>query len=93
VDSCFNIDKFFEQKKEDPDAEKFLIYDEKELGIQSLFVTNDSRKNMFAGTWALMAITRAIDTLYLKLENPNSDFSKLVMEYAKLNPTTVKVFQ
>jgi len=48
---------------------------------------------MFAGTWALMAITRAIDTLYLKLENPNSDFSKLVMEYAKLNPTTVKVFQ
>ena len=91
--ACFNIDKFFEQKREDPDAEKFLINDEKELGIQSLFVTNDSRKDMFAGTWALMAITRAIDTLYLKLDNPNSDFSKLLLEYAKLNPTTTRVFQ
>jgi hypothetical protein len=91
--ACFNIDKFFEQKREDPDAEKFLINDEKELGIQSLFVTNDSRKDMFAGTWALMAITRAIDTLYLKLDNPYSEFSKLLLEYAKLNPTTTKVFQ
>jgi hypothetical protein len=91
--ACFNIDKFFEQKREDPDAEKFLMNDEKELGIQSLFVSNDSRKDMFAGTWALMAITRAIDTLYLKLDNPYSEFSKLLLEYAKLNPTTTKVFQ
>jgi len=91
--ACFNIDKFFDQKREDPDAEKFLINDEKELGMQSLFVTNDSRKNMFAGTWALMAITRAIDTLYLKFDDPNSDFSQLVREYAKLNLTTVKLYQ
>lgn len=91
--ACFSIDKFFDQKREDPDAEKFLINDEKELGIQSLFVTNDSRKNMFAGTWALMAITRAIDTLYLKFDNPNSEFSKIVLEYAKTNPKNLKLLQ
>lgn len=91
--ACFNIDKFFNQKREDPDAEKFLINDEKELGMQSLFVSNDSRKDMFAGTWALMAITRAIDTLYLKFDNPNSEFSKLVLEYAKTNPKNLKLLQ
>jgi len=91
--ACFNIDRFFNQKREDPDAEKFLINDEKELGMQSLFVTNDSRKDMFAGTWALMAITRAIDTLYLKFDNPNSQFSKLVLEYVKLNPKNLKVLR
>jgi hypothetical protein len=91
--ACFNIDKFFNQKREDPDAEKFLINDEKEHGIQSLFVTNDSRKDMFAGTWVLMAITRAIDTLYLKFDNPDSQFSKLVLEYVKLNPKNLKVLR
>jgi len=91
--ACFNIDRFFNQKREDPDAEKFLINDEKELGMQSLFVTNDSRKDMFAGTWALMAITRAIDTLYLKFDNPDSQFSKLVLEYVKLNPKNLKVLR
>lgn len=91
--ACFNIDKFFNQKREDPDAEKFLINDEKVHGIQSLFVTNDCRKDMFAGTWALMAITRAIDTLYLKFDNPDSQFSKLVLEYVKLNPKNLKVLR
>lgn len=91
--ACFNIDKFFNQKREDPDAEKFLINDEKELGIQSLFVTNDSRKDMFAGTWVLMAITRAIDTLYLKFDNPDSQFSKLVLEFVKSNPKNLKVLR
>jgi len=91
--ACFNIDQFFNQKREEPDAEKFLINDEKELGIQSLFVTNDSRKDMYAGTWALMAITRAIDTLYLKFYNPDSQFSKLVLEYVKLNPKNLKVLR
>lgn len=91
--ACFNIDKFFIQKREDPDAEKFLISNERELGIQSLFVTNDSRKDMFAGTWALMAITRAIDTLYLKFDNPNSEFSKVVLEYEKTNPKNIKLLR
>lgn len=90
--ACFNIDRFFEQKREDPDAEKFLINDEKDLGIQSLFISNDTRKNMFAGTWVLMAITRAIDTLYLKIDNQSTEFSRLLLEYAKHNPTTVKIF-
>lgn len=89
--ACFNIDKFFSQKREDPDAEKFLINEEKKLAIQDIFITNDVRKDMYAGTWALMAITRAIDTLYLKFDNPNSQFSKLVLEYAKLNPKNLKI--
>jgi len=89
--ACFNIDKFFDHKKSEPDAEKFLMNDEKELGIQSLFVTNESRKDMFAGTWVLMAITRAIDTLYLKFDNPESEFCKIVFEFVKTNPQNVKI--
>jgi hypothetical protein len=61
--------------------------------MQNLFITNDDRKDMYAGTWALMAITRAIDTLYLKFDNPNSQFSKLVLEYAQQNPQNLKILK
>lgn len=85
--TCFNIDKFFNQKREDPDAEKYLMGD-LFSGLQ-----NEERKDMYAGTWALMAITRAIDTLYLKFDNPDSSFSKVVLEYINQNPTAAKVLR
>jgi hypothetical protein len=93
--ACFNIDSLFNQKKDEPDAEKFLINkDEQNSLMQDLFIlSNEERKNMFAGTWVLMAITRAIDSLYLKFDNPNSELSKIAKEYATLNPTNVKVYE
>jgi hypothetical protein len=73
--ACFAFDKFFSQKREDPDAEKYLIED--------LFLNqnNEQRKSMYAATWALMALTRVIDTMYIQINDRNSEFGKLVVEY------------
>ncbi|UBM61341.1 AAA family ATPase [Candidatus Sulfidibacterium hydrothermale] len=79
--ACFALDKFFNQKKEDPDAERFLVNEEKDTNMQSLFISNEDRKKMYAATWILMAITRVIDTLYIQINNSNSEFGKLVKEY------------
>jgi hypothetical protein len=83
--ACFSIDKFFKQKREEPDAEKFLVYD--------LFLNqnNEQRKSMFAATWILMAMTRAIDTLYIQISEKDSEFGEVVQEYIKLGNKNVRV--
>src|SRR5690606_10181406 len=63
---CEKLDLFFERKFEHPEAENFLVGEEKGLNMQDMFLlSNDDRKAMFAATWALMALTRAMDTLYI----------------------------
>lgn len=82
--ACFALDKFFNQKREDEDAEKYLIED--------LFLNqdNEQRKSMYAATWALMALTRVIDTLYIQINDKNSEFGKIVTEYLSMKPKNVK---
>ena len=87
--ACFSIDKFFKLKKEDPDAEKFLLTEEKG-DTMNLFLTNEERRNMFAATWVLMALTRVIDTLYIQLDDENSEFGKVVKKYLEIAKTNVK---
>jgi hypothetical protein len=36
---------------------------------------------MYAATWALMALTRVIDTMYIQINDRNSEFGKIVVEY------------
>ena len=90
--ACFSLDKFFNQKVEDPDAERFLIDDkEKTKLMQDLFkVSNEDRKKMFAATWILMAMTRAIDTLYIQINDRNSEMGKVVSEYLKQGNKNVR---
>jgi len=73
--ACFSLDKFFTQKREDPDAERYLIDD--------LFLSqdNEQRKSMFAATWVLMAMTRVIDTLYIQVNDKNSEVGQIIMDY------------
>lgn len=82
--ACFSLDKFFNQKREDPDAEKYLIED--------LFLNqnNEQRKSMFAATWVIMALTRVIDTLYIQVNDKNSEFGKVVDEYLKQGNKNVR---
>ncbi len=82
--ACFAIDKFFKQKREDSDAEKFLTED--------LFLNrnNEQRKSMYAATWALMALTRVIDTLYIQINDRNSEFGKVVVDYMNLKNKNVR---
>ena len=48
------------------------------------------RRNMFAATWVLMALTRVIDTLYIQLDDENSEFGKVVKKYLEIAKTNVK---
>lgn len=82
--ACFAIDKFFNQKREDPDAEMFLI------GDLFLSQNNEQRKSMYAATWALMALTRVIDTLYIQINDRNSEFGKVVVDYMNLKNKNVR---
>jgi hypothetical protein len=83
--ACFAIDKFFNQKREDPDAEKFLI--------ENMFLNqnNEQRKSMYAATWVLMALTRVIDTQYIQINDINSEFGKVVLEYLNQKNKNVRV--
>ena len=85
--ACFSIDKFFKLKKEHPDAEKFLLTEEKG-DTRNLFLTNEERRNMCAATWVLMALTRVIDTLYIQIDDENSEFGKVIKKYLEIAKTT-----
>lgn len=76
---CLNLDTFFNRKRNDPEAEKYLI------GDIFLSMDNERRKSMYSATWALMALTRVIDTLYIQVDDSTSEFGRLVEEYIKLN--------
>lgn len=90
--ACFSLDKFFNQKMEDPDAERFLIDDKEKTKLtQDMFkVSNEDRKKMYAATWILMAMTRVIDTLYIQINDTNSEFGKVVVEYLKQGNKNVR---
>ncbi len=90
--ACFSLDKFFNQKRDDPDAERFLIDDkEKTKLMQDMFkVSNEDRKNMYAATWVLMAMTRTIDSLYIQINDRTSEFGKVVDEYLRQGNKNVR---
>lgn len=88
---CFSIDKFFDKKYEEEDAEKYLVGDETEVFTADMFLSNEDRKKMYAATWVLMATTRAMDSLYLHVEDQESEFGKTVSEFIKTSPENIKV--
>ena len=81
--ACFDIDNFFNKKRAEKDAEIYLT--------DTVFTLED-RKSMYAATWTLMAMTRAIDTMYLKVSNKDSEFGKVLIEYSKLYPNHCSIF-
>lgn len=85
--ACFTLDKFFSQKREDPDAEKYLI------GDLFLNQNNEQRKSMYATTWILMVLTRVIDTLYIQINDRNSEFGKIVIDYLNENKENKNVHE
>jgi hypothetical protein len=82
--ACFDLDTFFDKKRAEPDAEKYLT--------DTVFTLED-RKSMYAATWALMAMTRAIDTMYIRIANVNSELGRAIVEYAKVNNRTCKLIE
>lgn len=83
---CFNIDSFYFSQKSSSDAEKYLLH-------EGAILTSAARAAMYAITWVLMAATRAIDTLYLQMANPENELYKLCAEYAKANPGKCTIYK
>ncbi|MFV1449149.1 hypothetical protein VBZ51_08375 [Maribacter sp. HS] len=80
---CFNLDVFFEQKTQEKDADNYLL--------ESLFdqLNPEKRRNMYAATWVLMAITRCIENCYIQIQDPKSSLSKAILSFKNRYPQYV----
>ena len=79
---CVDLDSFFYTMRSSKDAELYVRnavvwYANNN---QILFSDNDNLRNEFALHWVYMAITRPIDTLYIKLAVPSNEFSQKIIE-------------
>lgn len=74
---CVDLDTFFYNMRSSKDAELYA------RANQEFFSNEEDLKSEFALHWVYMAITRPIDTLYIKLGNPTNEFSKKIVEIGK----------
>ena len=74
---CVDLDSFFYNMRSSKDAE---LYARTNL---EFFSNEEKLKSEFALHWVYMAITRPIDTLYIKLATPSNEFSKEIIAIAK----------
>ena len=70
---CLDIDLFYQRKYDEELAASYLSDD--------LFLTEQERRRKYAATWVLMALTRAIDTLYIHVNERNSEFGTILQKY------------
>lgn len=79
---CVDLDTFFYNMRSSKDAERYAgnAMEWYANNGQILFSDNDDLRNEFALHWIYMAITRPIDTLYIKLANPSNEFSQKILE-------------
>lgn len=76
---CFGLDTFFEKKRSEDEADNYLLnelFDE---------LTSEKRKDMYAATWILMAITRCMENCYIQLTDPQSSIYQCIREFAMEN--------
>ncbi len=74
---CVDMDTFFYNMRSSKDAELYA------RANQEFFSNEEDLKSEFALHWVYMAITRPIDTLYIKLGNPTNEFSQKIVEIGK----------
>lgn len=80
---CLNFDEFLQTKE--------LQYNPKNEGNALLLESAKDRKKKFMQNWALIPMTRAIDTLILALKDVNSVESKMLLELAELHSDFVEI--
>ena len=74
---CVDLDTFFNNMRSSKDAELYA------RANQKFFTNEEDLKSEFALHWVYMAITRPIDTLYIKLGNPSNEFSQKIVEIGR----------
>lgn len=76
-----DFDKFIEYK-----IQTFTEEDTNELALESL----EEKRNRFVYLWALIPMTRAIDTLIITLKNKDSYIAKILREVYEENPDFIE---
>ena len=74
---CVDLDTFFYNMRCSKDAELYARTN------QEFFSYQEDLKSEFALHWVYMSITRPIDTLYIKLNNPSNEFSQKLIEIGR----------
>lgn len=77
---CFQLDTFFEHKRLQEEADNYLLNDFFDQLIP------EKRRDMYAATWVLMAITRGMENCYINLKNKDSNLSKVILGFTKKHP-------
>lgn len=80
---CLGLDNFYEEKKKEPEADNYLL--------NEIFFDPKERNETYAATWILMAITRAIDTCYIQIDNKSSKLSQIIIEFSKIHPNFIEI--
>lgn len=79
---CMDLNDFYYEKITSRDAEEYA-----ETYAGGLFEEGrDKYMAQYASLWCFMAMTRAIDTLYIKLSNTNNVFSQAILRVARSIP-------
>jgi len=78
-----DVDTFFDRKFSDSDSE---------LHLENTILTLNERKEMYAANWLLMSLTRAMDTLYLKIKDKESRVGKILYQYAMQNKSKFQIY-
>ena len=79
---CMDLNDFYYEKKISRDAEEYA-----ETYAGGLFKEGrDKYMAQYASLWCFMAMTRAIDTLYIKLSNTRNAFSQTLLKVARSIP-------
>lgn len=79
---CFDINGFFDSKRNEDDADNFLL---------SEIMEPEERKNKYAATWVLMALTRAIDTCYIELLPSDNVLNSTIESFIANNKNYVDI--
>lgn len=70
---CLDLDLFYQRKYDEEIASTYLSDD--------ILLTVEERKEKYAANWVLMALTRAMDTVYIHLNDANSRLGKVLCKY------------
>lgn len=81
----FGLDVFFESKKKQDKADEYLLKDLFDM------LTVEERREMYAATWVLMAITRSIENCYIQISNPESSIYQCIDDFRKKNHNFVRI--
>lgn len=69
---CMSLDEYFSFKRMTKEAENYASDD--------LYLTENERRDKYAALWCLMAFTRPIDTLYIHIENSESELGRKILK-------------